>query len=170
VTDSAFRYCPVCATPLIERHIDAVLRPACPQCHFVLFLDPKVVVIVVIHHEGQLLLGRRNHEPGMGQWSFFGGYVDRGEQLEEAARREVREETGQAVHIGPLIGVYSTQGEPNVLIAYQADLLTKPEGGILTPPSDEISELAFFSLEELPTLAFSIDSTILHDWKQRNHL
>src|SRR5947208_4780689 len=117
----------MCATPLIERPVDAVPRSVCPQCHFIQFLDPKVVVIVVIQHEKKLLLGRRNHDPGMGQWSFFGGYVDRGEPLEEAARREVREETGLDVQIGPLLGVYSARGEPNVLVAYQADLLALPE-------------------------------------------
>jgi 8-oxo-dGTP diphosphatase len=111
------------------------------------------------------LLGKRNYEPGKGLLSFFGGYVDRGEQLEEAVRREVREETGLAVHVGPLIGVYSAQGDPNVLIAYQADLLTKPEGSLI-PPSEEISELAFFPLEELPALAFSVDATILRDWRE----
>src|SRR5690348_13698883 len=118
----------MCAIPLVEQRIESELRPVCPQCHFVVYLDPKVVVIALLHQGGKLLLGKRNHEPGMGLWSFFGGYVDRGEQLEEAVRREVREETGLAVRVGSLIGVYSAQGEPNVLIAYQADLLTKPEG------------------------------------------
>ncbi len=168
MTDTTFRYCPTCATPLVEQVIDMAPRQVCPQCQFVHFLDPKVVVIVVIYYEGKLLLGKRNYDPGKGLWSFFGGYVDRGEQVEAAAAREVREETGLTVQIGPLIGVYSATDDPNVLIVYQADLLTIP-GETLLPPSEEISELALFPLEELPALAFSIDARILHDWRQRNH-
>jgi 8-oxo-dGTP pyrophosphatase MutT (NUDIX family) len=170
LTDTTFRYCPTCATPLVERVIDMAPRQVCPQCQFVHYLDPKVVVIVVIHHEGKLLLGKRNHDPGKGLWSFFGGYVDRGEPVEEAAAREVREETGLTVQIGSLIGIYSACGDPNVLIVYQADLLTIPTETTLLPPSEEISELALFPLAELPALAFSIDARILRDWRQRNHL
>lgn len=63
---------------------------------------PCVGAVVV--HEGRLLLVRRGKEPGRGLWSVPGGRVEAGETLEEACRREVREETGIAVVPGPVVG------------------------------------------------------------------
>ena len=120
VFDRPLRYCPVCAHCLVEQDVGGVLRPVCSACSFIVFLDPKVVAVVVVWHEGKFLLGKRSIEPGKGKWSFFGGYVQRGEKVEEAAMREVKEETNLDVQIEGLIGVYSERGDPHVLIVYQA--------------------------------------------------
>ena len=59
------------------------------------YLDPKVAVGTIISTgDGRLVLVRRAIEPGYGLWVFPGGYVDRGEQIIEAAVREAREESG----------------------------------------------------------------------------
>src|SRR4051812_43668218 len=115
MSEAEFKFCPRCATPLVAREVSGALRPACPACGFINFLDPKVVVLVLIEHEGRLLLGRRNVEPQRGRWSFCSGYVDRGEQLEAAAEREVKEETNLDVQVEALLGVYSSAGDPHVL-------------------------------------------------------
>jgi 8-oxo-dGTP diphosphatase len=165
--DPTFKYCPVCATALVEKSIDHVRRSVCPACNFILFLDPKLVVVVVVQHEGKLLLGRRNMEPGKGLWSFFGGYVDRGEKVEEAAMREVKEETNLDVQLEGLIGIYSERGNTHVLVVYQASVIDY-QTSTMAMQHEEVSELAFFGLEELPTLAFSVDQRILQDWKKLN--
>lgn len=162
-----FKYCPVCGTALVEKSIDHVRRSVCPACNFILFFDPKLVVIVVVQHAGKLLLGRRNMEPGKGLWSFFGGYVDRGEKVEEAAMREVKEETNLDVQLEGLIGIYSERGNMHVLVVYQASIIDY-QASTMAMQQEEVSELAFFGLEELPTLAFSIDQRILQDWKKLN--
>lgn len=69
-----------------------------------------MLVAVVVRREGKFLLGRRNIDPGKGMWSFFGGYVDRGEKVEDAAIPEVKEETNLDVQLEGLIGIYSEQG------------------------------------------------------------
>nr|BBH95871.1 hypothetical protein KTA_40700 [Thermogemmatispora argillosa] len=164
MAEPVYRYCPLCATPLCEQLVGGVPRPSCPACGFVLYLGPKVVTVVVIEYEGQLLLGRREIEPGRGKWSFCSGYVDRGEELEEAALREVKEETNLRVELLDFLGLYSRKGSPHLLVAYRARPL---EGSLeeLAPQPGEVSELAFFRPEAIPELAFPFDYLILRDWQ-----
>src|SRR5947199_977207 len=155
-----YRYCPMCAASLIEKHIYNGQRLTCPACGFILFLEPKLVTVVVIQHEGKVLLGRRNMEPARGLWSFISGYVDRGEKIEEAAIREVKEETNLDVQLEGLIGIYSERGEPHLLIVYQASV-SHDQVNTMAGQAEEVSELAFFPLENLPPLAFPVDAQIL---------
>lgn len=165
--DPPFRYCPVCAQYLVEKEVGGVLRPVCSACNFIVFLDPKVVAIVLVWHEGKLLLGKRSIDPGKGGWSFLGGYVERGEKLEEAAIREVKEETHLDVQLEGMIGIYSERGDPHILIAYHASV-SNEQVNTLAVQAEEVSELAFFTWEELPPFAFAVDGQILHDWKKLN--
>ena len=67
---------------------------------------PVVGVGGVVVRDGRALLIRRAHEPRKGEWSLPGGVVELGEPLAEALRREVREETGLEVDVGPLIETF----------------------------------------------------------------
>jgi 8-oxo-dGTP pyrophosphatase MutT (NUDIX family) len=110
MSDAVYRYCPTCGSPLEVRALKAGERerPACPACGFVLYLDPKVAVGTIIRAEDErLVLVRRAIEPGYGLWVFPGGYVDRGEQVLDAALREAREESGLDIRIDRLVNIYS---------------------------------------------------------------
>ncbi len=65
---------------------------------------------VVFDARGYVLLIRRKHEPFRGAYALPGGFVDVGETVEDACRRELKEETGLDVGALRLIGVYS---DPN---------------------------------------------------------
>jgi len=121
--------------------------------------DPKVAVAVIVPWRGGILLGQRAISPGRGDWSFPSGYVNRGEVLEEAAAREVWEETNLQVRMDGLVGVYSEADQPVILVVYAAEVLSGEPS-----PGEEMSKLDVFPPDQLPTMAFSHDQTIIRDW------
>ena len=122
-------------------------------------LNPKIAATAVVERAGLVLMLRRAVETGYGLWSLPGGYVDRGEVVEEAAAREVREETGLRVEISGLVGLFSEEGHPVVVAAYAA-----VETGGKLEAGPEALELGFYPLDELPTLAFPRDRLIIARW------
>ena len=160
IEPAEFAFCPRCGTPL-EPGRGPRGRPACPACDYVRWDDPKVAAGVVVESDGRILLVRRNHDPMYGRWSFPSGYVDAGEVVEQAAVREVLEETGVEVRIERLLGVYSSAGDPIVFVAY-AGVVTggEPRAG------EEAIEIGLFHPHDLPQLAFPHDAAILKAWRQ----
>jgi mutator protein MutT len=72
-----------------------------------MFPDRPIVGVgaVVLDGEGRVLLVKRAHEPLKGEWSLPGGGVEIGETLEAAVAREILEETGVSVAVGPVVEV-----------------------------------------------------------------
>ena len=155
------RYCPECGAELGERVVHGRTRPACPRCRFVHYANPKVAVGVIVARDDEVLLCRRDIDPGRGRWSFPSGYVDAGEPVEVAARREVLEETGLEVELSRLVGVYDSPNRPVVYIVYAGRIV----GGEASA-REEVQEVGYFGLEALPELAFEHDGQVLADWRQ----
>ena len=88
---------------------------------------PALTVDVIIpgaEASDRIVLIRRSNEPFEGSWALPGGFVEVGESVERAAVREVEEETGLAVELVRLVGVYSRPDRDprghNVSVAYLA--------------------------------------------------
>ncbi len=121
------RFCPQCATPLETRHQDGRARPVCPACGWVYYAQRKVCVGAVVVQSDEVLLLRRAHAPYASAWGLPAGYVEIDETPAEAAVRETREETGLAVAVGPLLGVYPFDDDPRgagLLLVYLARLIS----------------------------------------------
>ncbi|MEO6967797.1 MAG: NAD(+) diphosphatase [Rhodanobacteraceae bacterium] len=88
---NATRYCSSCGASL--RVISAGHRATCAQCGRLHFPRTDPAVIVIVEHDDACLLGRQHAWPP-GQYSTLAGFVEPGESLEDAVRREVREEAG----------------------------------------------------------------------------
>jgi ADP-ribose pyrophosphatase YjhB (NUDIX family) len=110
---------------------------------------------VIIREGDRIALIRRGKEPSKGRWSFPGGAVELGEMLQDAARREVLEETGLQIEVGEVATVVdSIARDATGQIRYHyviIDYLAQPIGGTLQPGTD-VSEAGWFSLAELDKL------------------
>lgn len=115
--------------------------------------NPALTVDAVIVKDGEIVLIQRKGEPFRGQYALPGGFVEYGETVEAALRREVLEETGLVVEIASLVGVYSDPGrDPRghvVSVAFTATIV----GGVLAGDSDA-EKAMLWDIAKLPPLAF----------------
>jgi 8-oxo-dGTP diphosphatase len=159
----SYRHCPRCGGLLQPRVVEAhgPSRLVCASCGFVFYIDPKVAVGAICRSGEGIILLRRGIEPGYGKWVFPGGYVDRGETLEGAARRETLEEVNADIRIQRLVNAYSYEGRPVVVIVYAAEMI----GGELRS-GEEALEVRVFRPQEIPwgELAFRSTREALRDY------
>lgn len=91
----AFRYCPRCGTRAAQV---GEVPFSCPACEFRFFFGPVAAVGGILEaDDGQVLLITRGRDPGKDKFGLPGGFVDPGEDVERALRREVEEEVGMQV-------------------------------------------------------------------------
>jgi len=133
----------------------------CPVCGR--YRAPGLTVDVVIYEPGKgIVLVRRKNTP-VG-WALPGGFVDRGETVENAAMREAREETGLDVTLAGLLGVYSDPARDPRGHTVSVVFVGKAHnpGSILG--GDDAAEAAFFMPESLPGDIVFDHSKIIDDF------
>jgi ADP-ribose pyrophosphatase YjhB (NUDIX family) len=155
-------YCPRCGQALEEREAFGRLRPVCPGCGHVVFRGPKLAAGALVVRAGTILLNQRDIDPGIGKWGLPAGFVDLGERVEDAAIREVKEETGLDICLEDVLGVYSDVERGVALVIYCA----RECGGELIV-GHETRAVGFFAPDALPELAFAQNQTIIDDWLRR---
>src|SRR5215218_9461393 len=154
----AARYCPRCRA---EVTIDYPRSLSCPACGYGAYYNPKPVAATIpVDGDGRIVLLRRGFDPGGGLWTFPGGFVDLGESVEDAARREADEELGIGVELGRIVGVYSRPDDRVILIVYAATTADVPR------TTAEAVEVRAFAYDELPwdELAFWSTERALRDF------
>jgi len=159
-----YSHCPLCGADLELRSLKPTEpdRLVCTRCGFIFYQDPKVAVGTIIRNgEDHIVLVRRAIQPGYGKWVFPGGFVDRGEELQSAARREAREESGLEVRLDRLVNIYSYSDAAVIIVVYAATAI----GGDLCG-DEECLEAKLFRAEEIPwdDLAFRSTREALRDF------
>ena len=121
---------------------------------------PALGVSARVWHDGRVLLVRRGRAPLKGLWSLPGGHVEFGESLEQAVRREVREETGldvavlRRIDIAEIIGGAGTPSPHHyVLIVFAAEIR---RGTLLA--GDDAAEARFVAPAEFDELPMTDDT------------
>ena len=112
-------------------------------------MTPICAVAAFIFDEDRVLVIQRGTPPGQGSWSLPGGKLEAGETLAHAVAREVREETGLVVDVGPLACVVERMGDGYHFVIL--DYLARSIGGTLAAASD-VRDARWVTDEELAAL------------------
>jgi len=152
------------------RHVpdgDDRTRLVCPDCGFVNYQNPKIVVGSVVSHAGKILLCRRDINPRRGFWTLPAGYLENHEDVADGARREASEEALASITIDALLGVYTITRISQVQMIYRARL-DNPES---IGAGDETQEIGLFDWSEIPwdEIAFPSVHWALTHWRDSEH-
>jgi NAD+ diphosphatase len=160
------RFCGRCAAPTEEARGERARK--CPDCGLMAFprLAPAVIMLVE-RDDGRALLARNAMFPA-GVFSCLAGFVEPGETLENAVRREVREEV--AIEVGE-VEYRGSQPWPfphQLMIGFGARYLS----GEITVDQVEIAEAHWFTPDEAPRFPsnMSIASRLIDGWRNRSHI
>ena len=124
---------------------------------------------VIIVYKNEILLQKRARNPQQGWWCIPGGYVDWNETVEQAAIREVKEETGTKLNKINFLGVYSDinrdlDGRQNIAHCFFSELQEKSQ---INAPEIEVLESKWFPLDQLPeNIAFD-HRKMIEDYKKK---
>lgn len=157
------RHCGACGatTEPSPRH-QAML---CPSCGHLAFPKVSPAVIVQVTRGREILLGRSRRHP-QGSYSVLAGFVDPGESLEDAVRREIEEESG--IHVRD-IRYFGSQPWPfpdSLMVGFTAVY----DGGVLRNEDEELEDVAWFPAEALPPVppSYSIARALIDDFARRS--
>ena len=149
-------FCSHCGSASISYLIpegDSYHRFVCNHCGKVFYDNPRSIVGCLVEDHDQLLLCRRAIEPQLGLWNLPAGFLENGENVEEGAARETREESRANVEIIKLHAVYSLPRVNQVYLHFFAKMV----GGDIGTTS-ESSEVRFFNPKDIPWSELAIQS------------
>jgi NAD+ diphosphatase len=136
------RFCANCGAP--TDIAQAGYSRHCPRCQAVHFPRTDPVVIMLVEHDGSLLLGRRPAWPTH-RYSVLAGFVSPGETLEEAVVREVHEESGIAIHDPTYVASQPWPFPSSLMLGFEAHA----DGGEPQARDGELEDVRWFTLDEV---------------------
>ncbi|HRT27647.1 MAG TPA: NUDIX hydrolase [Syntrophales bacterium] len=147
------RFCSLCGGVTVTRREDNVPRSYCETCGVFFYENPLPVVSTILLSDRKILLVKRGKKPYRGMWCLPTGFAEAGESIEDAALRELEEETGMR---GSIVGLVDLGSAENY---YYGDLLfvtfeVEATGGRLARGGDA-DTVRYFPLDRIPRLAFT---------------
>lgn len=107
---------------------------------------PRFVLaaLTLIRQDNAVLLVQQRDPPGY--WSLPGGVVEHGESPDQAAAREVKEETGLDVRLKRVVGIYAKLDENALAITFEGEIT----GGAMLQVTNETLACRYFPTDQLP--------------------
>lgn len=131
--------------------------------------NPILTVDVIIEQNSRILMIRRKNEPYKGCLALPGGFVDEGERIEDAARREANEETSLNIHLVDILGVYSDpKRDPrgHLISTVFVGIVPSDKVSVEASAQDDASEVEWINLEAIIKSNIAFDhKKILFDFK-----
>lgn len=156
--NAAHRFCGRCGTPM--DHSDTERSKKCLSCGLTSYPPVSPAVITAIFREGRILLAHAKHFQN-NMHSLIAGFVEPGETLEDAVRREIREEVGLQVRNIRYFGSQQWPFPNSLMIGFMADY----ESGEITVDGEEIVFADWFEPDRLPVLPHEISiARKMIDW------
>ena len=156
---SQFKYCPKCGYPDFKDNNDK--SKSCNSCGFIYYFNSSAAVVAVIeNNKGEILVARRANDPAKDTLDLPGGFIDMYETAEEAACREIEEET--RLIVSSIEYLFSI---PNIYLYSDFEVHTvdmffkcKVDDFSEVKAQDDVSELLFIPLNELNPADFGLIS------------
>lgn len=159
-----FFFCPRCGGFLTYREKKGRSRLTCQTCSRIFYENPVVGVAgILLNDQGQLLLGRRKTGAYTGLWCIPCGYLEYDEDVYAGLEREFKEETNLDVKVQRLFTVQSNFHNPDCH-SVGVWFLVKAFPGELKA-GDDLDAVSFFSLDQIPPLAFPTDLAVIANLK-----
>ncbi len=155
--DKNHKYCGRCGGSTV--HQGKGFERVCRTCQLSFFPRISPSIIVLIYKEEQLVMARSSHFPP-GAYGLIAGFVEAGENLEEAVHREVQEEVGLKIKNLSYFGSQPWPFPDSLMVAFIAEY----ESGEIVIDQDEIESAGWYRYDNLPgrpSSAISIASTLL---------
>ena len=155
-----YKYCSNCGKNNTHGYIDGNIRFHCEYCNTIHYQNPKPTATLICPKDNSILLGRRAFNPGKGEWGLPGGFMELNETLNEAALRELKEETNLEGEVTKILGTCSHYGSifgDILLIGLEVNIKIWD----CMAAGDDVSELQLFSIDKLPELAFDCHRKIV---------
>ena len=147
------KYCHHCSNELVQKYCEGRTRLYCERCRQPIYENPTpATCLVVVNNQQQILLVKRSVDPKIGFWCLPGGYIELGETPEQAALRELKEETGINGQIQRLLGATTNPHDKYDKILMLGYQVSSYNGNLKA--GDDASDVDWFSANHLPEIAF----------------
>ncbi len=156
-----FVHCPGCGSQSIEVHQKNAMR--CRACDYVYFHNTASAVAGIIEMRDGILLTVRGHEPKAGTYDLPGGFVDYNESVEDALKREIREELGIEVTIVSYLGSFPNRYVHRDIVYFTADLFfvcRAIDNDEKIRGNDEVKRWEIVPVDRLPLGKFGFESNV----------
>ena len=156
-------FCSNCGLKNTRGWKEGGLRFFCGKCNTIHYENPKPTSTLICPIDNTILLVKRAFEPGKGLWGLPGGFIELNEGPEEAAKRELFEETGLTGDVLRFIGFsyhFGTIFGDILLLGLEMKL----DKFYKLSPGDDAEDAKFFPLKTLPKIAFESHNEIINKY------